>query len=240
MKKYFAQRVFIFLFLSCMMFVHAQSSNYRSPENLDYKGKAAGMDFTLPSWASQFIMNGNNGVQAMSQFYNVYCIVGEASGENKRNVIAQANISGQLRISSGLIHNSLLAKYEERIPDLYNSTYSEKVDHIITATALRCYTGAKREDDWWTLRRLYNLDDQSKYEDEYISYVLFTIPKEEFHFQIAMALENTATYFRQLATQYESYGVPLDSNPLLYSTTIDSELYDITMDIARNILMQGL
>jgi predicted Zn-dependent protease len=75
------------------------------------------------------------------------------------------------------------------------------------------YSGAQREADWWSLRRRYDPDNREVYTDEYTAYVLYTVPKAELNRQVAFALENSAR--------------------------ADSALYDITIALARDILLQG-
>jgi predicted Zn-dependent protease len=75
------------------------------------------------------------------------------------------------------------------------------------------YSGAQREADWWSLRRRYDKDNKELFTDEYAAWVLYTIPKTEMNRQVSLALET--------------------------SVTRDSALYDVTLALARDILLQG-
>jgi predicted Zn-dependent protease len=91
--------------------------------------------------------------------------------------------------------------------------YQQEINNIVSAVVNVSYSGAQREADWWSLRRRYDPDNREIYTDEYTAYVLYTIPKAELNRQIALALET--------------------------SVKADSALYDITIALARDILLQG-
>jgi hypothetical protein len=76
------------------------------------------------------------------------------------------------------------------------------------------YSGAQRDSDWWVLTRRYDPDVKDVWSDSYTAYVLYTIPKSQLNQQIAKALET--------------------------STSKDSVLYDITIQLAREILLDGV
>jgi len=76
------------------------------------------------------------------------------------------------------------------------------------------YSGAQREADWWSLRRRYDPDRKNEFNDEYTAYVLYTIPKVELNRQVARALET--------------------------SVKKDSALYDITIQMSKDILQSGM
>jgi hypothetical protein len=85
---------------------------------------------------------------------------------------------------------------------------------VINAVVNVSYSGAQRDSDWWVLTRRYDPDQKDVYSDEYTAYVLYTIPKAELNRQIAQALET--------------------------SVSQDSALYDITIQLAREILTDGV
>ena len=76
------------------------------------------------------------------------------------------------------------------------------------------YSGAQREADWWSLLRRYDPDVKDSYRDEYTGYVLYTIPKAMLNQQVAYALET--------------------------AVNSDSALYDVTIEIARQIMINGI
>jgi hypothetical protein len=92
--------------------------------------------------------------------------------------------------------------------------YRQEIDNIINAIVNVSYSGAQREADWWSLRRRYDPDQKDVFSDEYTAYVLYTIPKAALNRQVAQALET--------------------------SVSADSALYQITIDMARQILQEGI
>jgi hypothetical protein len=93
------------------------------------------------------------------------------------------------------------------------ASYQQEIENILSVIVNVSYSGAQREADWWSLRRRYDPDNKTHYTDEYTAYVLYTIPRAELNRQIAFALES--------------------------SVKADSVLYDITISLARDILLQG-
>jgi hypothetical protein len=75
------------------------------------------------------------------------------------------------------------------------------------------YSGAQLEANWWILNRRYDPDVKDKYSDEYTAYVMYTFPKAELNRQVAHALET--------------------------AVSADSALYDITIQLAKELLLEG-
>jgi hypothetical protein len=92
--------------------------------------------------------------------------------------------------------------------------YNQQIDNIITAIVNVSYSGAQREADWWSLRRRYDPDQKDVFSAEDTASVLYTFPKAELNRQVADALRT--------------------------SVSADSELYPITIDMARKISENGL
>jgi len=95
-----------------------------------------------------------------------------------------------------------------------SSDYQQEIDSIINAVVEVSYNGAQRDSDWWSLRRRYDPDQKDVFSDEYTAYVLYTIPKRELDTQVAKAFETAVKK--------------------------DSALYDITIEYARQILLNGM
>jgi hypothetical protein len=194
---------------------------------LDNKGKAIGVP--TPDWIKLYAAEGVTKVQAQPQFKDKYCIIGEESSTNKQFALAWADsFSAQQRIGA-MLRTTISSKYQAAVIGASQSTggansstaagvgsaeYNQEIDNMINAVVNVSYAGAQRDSDWWVLTRRYDPDQDDAYSDEYTAYVLYTIPKAELNRQIANALET--------------------------SVSKDSALYQITIDLAKEILLNGV
>jgi len=192
---------------------------------VELENKGSGMGVSTPDWIKNYTANGISKVQAQSEFRDKYCIIGEETGVNKQFVLAWAdNFSAQQRIGA-MLRTTIASEYQARVQGNSQSvggsasqqsygSYQQEIDSTINAIVNVSYSGAQREADWWSLRRRYDPDQKDVYNDEYTAYVMYTIPKSELNRQVAQALET--------------------------SVRADSALYDITIEMARQILQNGL
>jgi hypothetical protein len=190
---------------------------------VEMENKGTSMNLPTPDWIKTYTASGISVVQAQAEFKDKYCIIGEESGVNKQFVLTWAdNFSAQQRIGA-MLRTNIASEYQARVQGAAFSTedasgssgaYSQEIDNIINAVVNVSYSGAQREADWWSLRRRYDPDLEDVYNDEFTAYVLYTVPKSALNQQIAMALET--------------------------SVSADSALYAITIEMAQQILQNGL
>jgi len=191
------------------------------PKELDNKGKAMGI--STPDWVKTYLSSGVTKLQSQSEYRDKYCIIGEETGVNKQFVLAWADtFSAQQRIGA-MLRTTIFSEYNARvqasaqslgIDGVSSGTYEQQIDNIINAVVNVSYSGAQREADWWVLTRRYDPDVKDEYKDEYTAYVLYLIPKSQLNEQVARALET--------------------------SVSRDSALYDITIQMAQQIFLEGM
>ncbi|MCL2765279.1 MAG: hypothetical protein FWD40_08395 [Treponema sp.] len=192
---------------------------------VELENKGTGMRISAPRWISTYVEHGINRLQSQSEYRDKYCIVGEETGVNKQFVLAWADhFNAQQRIGA-MLRTTISTNYNAKVQGLAQTsglagttpsagTYQQEIDNIINTVINVSYSGAQRESDWWSLRRRYDPDKKDAYTDEYTAYVLYTIPKSQLDVQVARALETTVDR--------------------------DSALYDITIEMARQILQDGI
>jgi hypothetical protein len=196
---------------------------------LELENKGTMTNIKTPAWVTTYVEYGISRVQAQSEFRDKYVVIGEESGVNRQFVVTWAdNFSAQQRIGA-MLRTTIVSEYQARIQGRAqtqggaNTTtaagdssgeFIQQIDSIVNAVVNVSYSGAQREADWWSLRRRHDPDVKGAYTDEYTAYVLYTIPKAELNRQVARALET--------------------------SVNADSELYQVTIDMARTILQNGL
>jgi len=191
---------------------------------LDNKGNAIGQPAT-PEWVTRYVTNGTVGLQAMSEFRDVYCIVGEESSTNRSFALAWAdNFSAQQRVGA-MIRTNIASEYQARVQGAASAvsdqtstqaaaTYQQAIDSSINAIVNVSYSGVQRVNDWWVHQRRYDIDNRDVYRDEYTAWVLYIVPKAVLNEQVARALTT--------------------------SVSADSALYEITIEMARQIMQNGL
>jgi len=194
-------------------------------KELENKGSA--MNISTPDWIKTYTASGITKLQSQSEYRDKYCVIGEETGVNKQFVLAWADsFSAQQRIGA-MLRTTIASNYNARVQGAAQSTgvtdsrtsagtgsYQQEIDNVISAVVNVSYSGAQRESDWWSLRRRYDPDQKDVYTDEYTAYVLYIIPKSQLNEQVARALET--------------------------SVSKDSALYDITISMARQILLEGI
>jgi hypothetical protein len=193
---------------------------------LDNKGRAIGV--SAPDWIKLYVADGITAVQALPQFKDKYCVVGDETSTNRQFALAWAdNFSAQQRIGA-MLRTTIASEYNARVHAASQSSggvnsslgvgtgsaeYQQEIDNAINAVVNVSYSGAQRDSDWWVLMRRYDPDQKDVYSDAYTAYVLYTIPKAELNRQIANALET--------------------------SVSKDSALYDVTVQLAEKIMAEG-
>ena len=209
-------------FLAAFIFLYgcATSSGAGHDDSIiELENKGTMMEIPTPDWLKLYLEKGVSALQARSEYKDKYCVVGEESGVNRQFVVSWADAaSAQQRLGS-LLRTNIASRYEAAISGTaqsggtVSSEYRQEIDSALSAIVNVSYSGAMREADWWSLRRRYDRDNREIYSDEYTAWVLYTIPKAEMNRQVSLALET--------------------------STSRDSALYDVTIALARDILLQG-
>jgi hypothetical protein len=196
---------------------------------VELENKGTSMGVGTPDWIKSYTANGISAVQALPQYKDKYCIIGDESGVNRQFVLAWAdNFSAQQRIGA-MLRTNIESRYDANVKADALSTggansssaqsagsgdFRQQIDNVLTAIVNVRYSGAQREADWWSLRRRYDPDQKDVFTDEYTAYVMYTIPKAELNRQVANALQT--------------------------SVNADSALYDITIQLARELLLNGI
>ncbi|MDR2900167.1 MAG: M48 family metalloprotease [Treponema sp.] len=217
----------LFFAISCVGFTKAAEEVQEPLPVLvvELENKGSIMNIPTPEWVSIYVEKGVSGLQALPAYRGKYCIVGEESGTNRQFVLAWADqASAQQRIGA-MLRTNIASRYTAAVDANASSSgaansaveatgdYNQEIDNIVNGLVNVSYSGAQRENDWWVYQRRYDPDHPEIYTDEYTALVLYTVPKTELNRQIALALET--------------------------SVSQDSALYDVTIAIARDIMLQG-
>jgi hypothetical protein len=195
-------------------------------KELETKGTALGLE--TPEWIKLYVGKGISAVQALPAYKDKYCIIGTETGVNKQFVLAWADsFSAQQRIGA-MIRTNVASKLDAAVDGSAQSSggassatgrgtgsgdYKQEIDNSLNVIVNVSYSGAQLETDWWILNRSYDPDMKDEWSDEYTAYVMYTFPKSELNRQVARALDT--------------------------SVSKDSVLYDITIQLAKELLLDG-
>jgi hypothetical protein len=192
---------------------------------IESKGSILGIDD--PDWVKTYVAGSIKNVQALPDFKDKYCVIGETSSTNKLFALEWAdsfNAQQQIgRLIRNTINTRLHAEMEGADAAASGKTLSDadasgevkrEIDNVLNAVVNVSYSGAQRDADWWILNRVYDPDATDEYSDEYTAWVLYTIPKKSTDKQIAAAMETALAK--------------------------DAELYDITIRVAKDIALKGV
>jgi len=217
------KKIIAALFAALVLFSLASCASRPRVRVVELENKGTLQNIRTPAWVNDYIEHGVSRVQDRSEYRNRYVIIGEESGVNRQFVLAWAdNFSAQQRIAN-MLRTTIASEYQARVQGMAQTSggagtasgeYRQEIDSIVNTIVAVSYSGAQRDADWWSLRRRYDPDERNVFSDEYTAYVLYTIPKAEMNRQVAYALET--------------------------AVRADSALYDITIEMARQILQNGL
>ena len=208
-----------------VIFMSVGCASRPSVRVIELENKGTVMGLRTPDWVTTYVSYGVSRLQAQPDFRDRYVIIGEETGVNRQFVLAWAdNFSAQQRIGA-MLRTNIASQYNARVQGAAQSTgvndptstsgiYQQEIDSAINSIVNVSYSGAQRESDWWSLRRRYDPDNREIFSDEFTAYVFYTIPRAELNRQVAWALET--------------------------AVSSDSALYQITIDLARQILENGM
>ncbi|GHV07279.1 hypothetical protein FACS189485_17340 [Spirochaetia bacterium] len=176
--------------------------------------KGTGMNISTPEWVKLFMTGRISGVQALPEYKDKYCVIGQETGVNKQFVLAWADsFSAQQQIGA-MLRTSIQSAYTAKVDGQAQSSgganssiaagagsgsYQQSIENSINALVNVNYSGAQREGDWWLLQRRYDPDQKDVYSDEYTAFVLYTIPKALLNQQVASSLIANASLDPSLA-----------------------------------------
>jgi hypothetical protein len=203
--------------------------------NWDYR--ELGQDITkMPDWLKIYMRKGVTGIEKMDDYTGKYAFVAINRGPDlqflqtwSNSYSIQTAVAGQIRtaVSNELeATQNALATTSSNGNDSKKSTTTagtaQKIANRLGTSIDAMFSGLTPEDDYWTQMRIYDLDDKTKYTDQYTYYVLYLVDKTKLDDQIANALENNkaadaaeAALGQAAASQITKNGLTLNENAFL-------------------------
>jgi hypothetical protein len=180
----------IALTLSLMVLAGCASSTKagskgKDPVMLDHAGRDLGKN-ELPPWLDAWSGDRTvNKLEAMREYRDKYCFVGEARGANLEAVQAWLNTVQINNMMGSQISTRVGSMADANVSAENKASYSNSLNDVITITRDATYTGFEPTGDYWIKWRTYDPDDVTKTKDEYTAYVFYTFNKNMLNEQIA-------------------------------------------------------
>jgi hypothetical protein len=166
-----------------------------------------------PEWFTTYLRDGNIlAVEALPAFKDRYCFVGYQRGPDLEFCQAfarQYDIQSQI---SEMVRTNVAGELKAKQAGDAGGL-ENSIDNFVNGVLNTSFSGVQRTGDWWRSIREYDHDRKGAYEDYYEAYVFYTVPRSMLNQTIASAMEKA-----------------IDR---------DSELYQITIDLVREILTPG-
>jgi hypothetical protein len=163
-------------------------------EVADHKTRALGED--VPEWVSRYISGGLSEVEAMAPYKAKYVFIGEESGNNLNALRQWAAGFSVDQDFSYLVSSRIQARFAGADEGSPEEAYGRYFEDVVKSTSDASYTGARRESDFWLLRRYFGEDGKTVDREVYECYVLVSIDKSLLEKQIQGILEGMHTESR--------------------------------------------
>jgi hypothetical protein len=191
---------------------------------VEHKGTGLGID-QLPIWITAYMNSGSSGIEALSEYKDVYAIVAEENGTALQPLLTWvSNFNAQQQIGATINTRiaSLFQANESMLPNTDEAvrSYNNAINTLVSTS----YTGARKDSDWWIKQRIEEKDKEP--ETRYRAMVLYTIPKTILNEQIAQQLKQLAEgnpeldeAFNSITAQILEKGLDSDPSPAAAATS---------------------
>jgi hypothetical protein len=161
-------------------------------EVVDHKTKAIGGN--VPDWVSLYIDKGLPGVEALEEFQDKFVFVGEDSGTNLNALRQWATGFTVNQEIARMVSNRVQAKFAGAAAGSPDAEYGRYFEDVVKAVAEAQFSGARKENDFWLLKRYFRPDRRrTTLRETYDYYVLISVDKDILQRQIDEVLERVRT-----------------------------------------------
>lgn len=187
----FAAAAVVMAATSCGSKPEAKTLEKKGPayEVIDHKTMAIGGD--IPGWVATFIEGGVQGVEALPAYKDKYVFIAEDSGKNKSALslwMTGFNISQEV---ARMVSTRVQSKFAGAAAGSPDDEFGRYFENVVKSSADAKYSGARKENDFWILRRYFKVDGKTIDREEYTMYILVSIDKAMLQSQIEAVLNGT-------------------------------------------------
>jgi hypothetical protein len=160
-------------------------------EVVDHKTMAIGGD--IPEWLSVYMNDGVTAVEALEKYKDKIVFIGEDSGVNLPALklwVQDFNIAKDIAKMVTTRVQAKSAAAAAGSPD--DKELGRYLEDVVKASSDATFTGARKENDFWILKRYFKPDGVTVDREVYEVYVLTTIDRASFKAQLDAILNGTA------------------------------------------------
>ncbi|MDR1257118.1 MAG: hypothetical protein LBJ86_05170 [Spirochaetaceae bacterium] len=183
----------------------------KGKEQTELSNKGSIDKIPAPEWFTTYQREGNIvAVEALPAFKDRYCFIGEQRGPDLEFCQAfarQFDVQSQI---AEMVRTNVAGELKATQAGS-QAGMEAAIDNYVNNVLNVSVSGAQNAGDWWRAIREYDHDRKGAFEDYYEAYVLRTVSRQTLNQAVSQAMETAISR--------------------------DSELYQITMDLARKILL---
>lgn len=142
---------------------------------IDHKNRVIGQD--IPEWVTRYIAGGVRGVEAMPIYKDSYVFVGEDQGTNLnalRQWVVNFNVAQDL---ARMVSSRVQLRFANAAAGSPDDEYGRYFENVVKTVSDASFSGARKEMDFWLLKRFSNSDGENSGREEYEYFVLVSIDK---------------------------------------------------------------
>lgn len=153
---------------------------------IEHKASAIGGD--IPEWVTVYIYDGNSGVEGMDRYKEKFVFIGEDSGTNLNALRLWAQGFNVAQDLARLISMRVQAKFAGAAAGSPDDEYGRYFENVVKSASDATYSGARKETDFWILKRYFKDDGKTVDREVYDYYVLVSIDQATLKQQIEAVL----------------------------------------------------
>jgi hypothetical protein len=143
----------------------------------------------IPEWVTRYIDGGVRGVEAMPMYEDSYVFIGEDKGTNLNALKQWVTGFTVTQDLARMVSSRVQLRFTNAAAGSPDDEYGRYFENIVKNVTDVSFSGARKETDFWLLKRFFQADGQTTDREEYECYVLVTINKELLQRQIDIILD---------------------------------------------------
>lgn len=145
----------------------------------------------VPEWVTRYIEGGVRGVEAMPIYEGVYVFIGEDKGTNLNALMQWVNNFTVTQDLARMVSSRVQLRFANAAVGSPDDEYGRYFENVVKNVSDVSFSGARKETDFWLLKRFFKDDGVTTDREEYECYVLVTIDRNLLQRQIDIILDRT-------------------------------------------------
>jgi hypothetical protein len=143
----------------------------------------------IPEWVTRYIDGGVRGVEAMPMYQDSYVFIGNDKGSNLKALQQWVNGFTVDQDLARMVSSRVQLRFANAAAGSPDDEYGRYFENVVKNVTDVSFSGARKETDFWLLKRFFKADGVTTDREEYECFVLVTINKELLQRQIDIILD---------------------------------------------------